>query len=77
MKDMQKPRAFVIVQERAAGNAEVGTSWQETGVFPPTATLAEVWEWALGYDGSTGRTTIRPEMGPHALLVPSQQLPAT
>lgn len=63
---MKEPKQFVVVQERAAGNAETGTAWPETGVFPPTATLADVWAWAQSYDAGTGRTIIRPDRGPAA-----------
>lgn len=58
---MKAPTQFVILQERAAGNAEVGTAWTDAATFPPTATLAEVWEWARLRDGDTGRTMIRPD----------------
>jgi len=59
---MNNPTQFIIVQERAEGNAEVGTSWPECATFPPTATLAEVWEWALIRGGMTGSTILRPDL---------------
>lgn len=52
---------FVILQERSAGNETVGNAWTDTAVFPPTATLAEVWAWAADRGGKTGRTMIRPD----------------
>lgn len=52
-------RRFVIMHERSAGNAEVGSMWTETAVFLETATLADVAAWVgqklnarcLGGDG--------------------------
>lgn len=43
-----KRREFVVMHEQSAGNAEVGEMWIETGVFPETATLAEVALWLGG-----------------------------
>lgn len=52
------PSGFIAVQECAAGNGEVGNMWLETRKFPPTATLAEVWEWSQGFDVPRGRLII-------------------
>jgi len=52
---------FVVLQERSAGNETVGNAWTDAATFPPTATLAEVWEWAAARGGKTARTMIRPD----------------
>ena len=59
---MKSPTQFIVMQERSAGNAETGNAWTEAATFPPTATLAEVWAWALLRDGRTGRTLLRPDL---------------
>lgn len=59
---MKTPKQFVILQERSAGNETVGNAWTDTATFPPTATLAEVWEWARLRDAMTGRTMLRPDL---------------
>ncbi len=61
---MKAPSQFIVIQERAAGNAEVGTAWSDAASFPPTATLAEVWEWARLRGGHEGRTMLRPDCAP-------------
>lgn len=55
---MKIPNQFVCLQERAEGNSEVGQMWVQASTFPPTATLAEVWDWARQ---SMGRLMIRPD----------------
>ena len=59
---MKPPEQFIILQERAAGNVSVGTAWTDARTFPPTATLAEVWEWARVLGADDGRTMIRPDL---------------
>ena len=39
---------FIALQEKSAGNESVGSEWIETKSFDSTATLQEVWEWAMG-----------------------------
>lgn len=45
---------FVIIRDMSAGNASVGEMWQETAIFPSTATLLEVMEWAENEGGIKG-----------------------
>lgn len=40
---------FIASRTVASGNESIGTQWIETAVFPPTATLQEVWDWADRY----------------------------
>jgi len=56
-----QPSQFVILQERSAGNSEVGDMWTDTRTFPPEATLAEVWAVIAPYGNISGRTMIRPD----------------
>lgn len=59
---MNEPAQFVVMQECSAGNESVGDMWIGAAVFPPTATLAEVWKWAsTRMVSSGGRTMIRPD----------------
>lgn len=59
---MDEPAQFVVMQEYAEGNESVGSMWIGAAVFPPTATLAEVWKWAsAGKVSPRGRTMIRPD----------------
>lgn len=54
-------KQFVIMQERSNGNESVGDMWIDTHVFPPTATLAEVWT-AVNRDALVGgKTILRPD----------------
>ncbi len=65
MESRDKVGQFVVLQERSNGNESVGDMWTEARVFPPTATLAEVFAWVRG-GGSwnvAGRTMIRPDAG--------------
>lgn len=39
---------FVVIRDHSAGNESVGEMWQETKIFPETATLKEVMKWAIG-----------------------------
>ena len=41
-------REFVVMQEKAAGNASVGEEWIDTAIFPETATLADIAAWTWG-----------------------------
>jgi len=54
-------KQFVIVQERSNGNESVGDMWVDAHVFPPTATLEEVWKAVNGDALVGGRTMIRPD----------------
>lgn len=45
---------FVIVQECAIGNGQVGDMWLETAVFPSDATLEDVWKWRAKFKGANG-----------------------
>ncbi len=56
-----RPTQFVILQERSAGNSEVGDMWTDAHTFPPEATLQEVWDRISPYGDITGRTMIRPD----------------
>jgi hypothetical protein len=57
-------KQFVVMQECSNGNERVGDMWIETHVFPPTATLEEIWKWARGgVNHGGGRTMIRPDAG--------------
>lgn len=38
---------YVIIRDISAGNETVGEMWQETKIFPSTATLDEVMKWAM------------------------------
>ncbi len=38
-------REYVVMWRRSVGNAETGTAWTETAIFPATATLADVEAW--------------------------------
>ena len=38
---------YVVIIDRSAGNETVGEMWQETKIFPGTATLDEVMKWAM------------------------------
>jgi len=38
---------FVVIRDMSAGNDSVGEMWQETKIFPETATLKDVMEWAM------------------------------
>lgn len=52
-------KGIVAIVDRSAGNDSVGEMWQETKIFPPSATLLEVakWadEWNLKHHGRTAR----------------------
>jgi len=38
---------YVVIIDKSAGNDTVGEMWQETKIFPETATLKEVMKWAM------------------------------
>lgn len=65
---MNAPTQFVVMVERSAGNESVGSEWIDTGSFPPTATLAEVWAWQQGRSGSPGRVMLNEDRGPAVKL---------
>jgi len=50
---------YVIIRDESAGNETVGEMWKETKIFPGTATLDEVMEWALK-STQTGLTNFGP-----------------
>jgi len=64
---------YVVIIDKSAGNESVGEMWQETKVFPASATLDEVMRWACpdsfdaptGFEYSRRRVTITK---PHAAL---------
>lgn len=39
--------SYVVIRDMSAGNESVGEMWQETKIFPATATLDEVMAWAI------------------------------
>ena len=41
---------YVIIIDKSAGNETVGEMWQETKIYPETATLDEVMKWAMEED---------------------------
>lgn len=55
---------FIAVKECASGNESIGTEWVETAVFPPSATLQEVWDWQEEHARGLGRLMLtRPRDG--------------
>jgi len=38
---------YVIIIDKSAGNETVGETWQETKIYPSTATLEEIMKWAM------------------------------
>ena len=38
---------YVVIIDKSAGNESVGEMWQETKIFPGTATIEEVMKWAM------------------------------
>lgn len=46
-------REIVVIRDMAAGNAETGTSWQETRILPDTTPLREVMLWAMDESDSS------------------------
>ena len=39
-------KRYVVIIDKSAGNDMVGEMWKETKIFPGTATLDEVMDWA-------------------------------
>ena len=57
---------YVVIRDMSGGNDSVGEMWQETKIFPATATLMEVMDWATNHSvGPTRKriTITKPHQG--------------
>ena len=56
---METPKLmFIASRTCASGNESIGTQWTETGVFSPTDTLQDVWEWSEQFQQRFGYGTL-------------------